>query len=119
MQGKLEYNERKLARRNDPRTSKDAAQAFKVSKDSQRFKMLRQFVMDRYAGGKGIADEDAAIQAQITRIDAGHKRAAELRRDGLIEVVGEAMGKYGTPVRICTATEDGCTAYEHANRGEE
>ncbi len=118
MQGKLQFTERKLARRNDSRTSKDAAKAFKISKDTQRFRLLKQFVMDRYAGGKGIADEDAAIQAQIPRIDAGHKRAAELRRDGLIEVVGEIMGNHGTPVRVCSATTDGCTAYEYANRGE-
>jgi hypothetical protein len=116
MQGKLEFTERKLARRTDPRTSKLAANVNKIAKNTQRFLILREFVMDKYAGGNGIADENAAIRAQIPRIDAGHKRAAELRRDGFIEVVGEIMGKYGTPVRICTATAHGCSIYESSNR---
>ena len=117
MQGKLSFKgELPLARKRDPETSKIAARSFNISRKSQRFTLLEQFVKDQYSGGRGVSDEDAAMQAQLPRLDSGHKRAAELRRDGLIMVVGEVMGKHGTPVRVCTATQAGCTAYEQAKQ---
>ena len=105
--------QRKLsARKSDPQTSKDAARKYPLTKESQRFRLLAEFVRDAYAGGQGISDEGAAQSAQLARLDAGHKRGSELRSDGLIAPVGIQDGQYGCQVRVCTATKQGIMAYE-------
>lgn len=102
------------ARTTDPKTSKDAAKKFTLQRSTQRFRLLQEFVRDAYAGGLGISDEGAAIRAQLSRLDSGHKRGAELRAAGLIEPVGVTKGAHGCDVRICTATQEGCLRYEQA-----
>ena len=116
MQGELDFTT-PAARTTDPSTSHIAARRWKVQRGTQRFMLLEQFVQDKRIGGGGVSDEDAAIRAGLPRLDAGHKRAAELRSANLIEVVGQRLGLHGTPVRVCTATAEGCRLYDQATRG--
>ena len=109
MQGELDFTT-SAARTTGPRTSHLAARRWKVQRGTQRFMLLEQYVQCGQLGGGGISDEEAAMLARLPRIDAGHKRAAELRRAGLIKVVGQKMGSHGTPVSICLATAEGIQA---------
>lgn len=101
-----------LARRTDPETSKKAAAKFVFARNSQKAKLLEAFARDAYDAGSGLSDEEAARMAGLQRLDAGHKRCAELRSAGLIEAVGDKMGDHGCAVRICKATMRGIAAHE-------
>jgi hypothetical protein len=116
MQQKIDFST-SGARVSDPETSHRAAKRWTVQRGSQRFMLLEQFVQDKRGGGGGVSDEDAAILAGLPRLDSGHKRAAELRQAQWIEVVGQRQGLHGTPVRVCTATDDGCRIYDQLMRG--
>ena len=102
----------KLAKRSDPRTSHAAAKKSPLKRTAQKFKALEQFVLDRYAGGKGISDREAAKRAGFRCLESGSKRSSELRVETLIEFVGSVEGDYGCQVRTSTATDAGCRAYE-------
>lgn len=103
---------RKLARQKDPWTSHEAANKSPMKRTAQKFKALEQFVLDRYSGGKGITDREAAKRACFKCLESGPRRASELRGDHLIEIVGSVTGDFGSTVRTSTATAAGCKAYE-------
>ncbi len=93
-------HQRIAARATDPSTSKEAATKFGAARGSQRFKLLAAFCLSEQA----LSDEEAASRAGLT---TGHKRCAELRKAGLIEVVGKKPGPSGCQVRTCQPTSQG------------
>jgi hypothetical protein len=93
-------HQRIAARSTDPSTSKEAATKFGAARGSQRFKLLAEFCKAE----QPLSDEEAAFKAGLT---TGHKRCAELRKAGLIQVVGKKTGPSGCKVRTCTPTSQG------------
>lgn len=93
-------HQRIAARSTDPSTSKEAATKFGAARGSQRFKLLAAFCLAHEA----LSDEEAAAKAGLK---TGHKRCAELRKAGLIEVVGKKTGPSGCKVRTCQPTAHG------------
>jgi len=74
-----------LARRSDPATSRDAAEALEVAR-----RVYRQ-LLDAFgsAGDAGLTDEEAIARAGLDSSGGWWKRCSELRGLGLIEPTGE------------------------------
>ena len=104
-------HQRIAARATDPATSKEAATKFGAARGSQRFKLLAAFCL----ASQPLSDEEAASNAGLR---TGHKRCAELRKAGLIEVVGKKAGPSGCQVRTCQPTSQGLKEWNINTGGE-
>lgn len=99
-----DYDERKgRARRDDPKTSHEGAEAVAYRAGSHKAKLIEVF--SRYP--EGLTDEEAASHANLLR--AGYwKRCGELREDGLIEPTGDTrVGEAGVSRMVCRITAKG------------
>lgn len=78
-------------RDDDPWTSKEADQAVRVTAKNQRGKLLLSYFKDHYGLSQGLTDEQAAVDAGLTR-SCYWKRCGELRDGGWIEPVLDEDG---------------------------
>lgn len=98
---------RRLARASDPETSKEAAQAHRYRRGSQKYQLLVAYLQAHQDGLIGLTDEDAASRAGLTQVGFW-KRCSDLRSDGMIAPTGRtfvlASGLVG---QICSITPAG------------
>lgn len=107
------------ARKNDPETSREAAETVNVSRD--RRAVLFSLYMESDLSDDGIFDALEHPQSDDERMPHGtaqsiRSRRAELMRDGLVEVV---TYDDGTPVYGRTACGRRCRVYRLTHDGHE
>lgn len=86
------------ARSTDPSTSSRAAEHVAYKVGSHKARLLAEYRKHPM----GLTDDEAAAAAGLPA--GAWKRCSDLRADGAISVVGEKMGRHGTPVGICAVT---------------
>jgi hypothetical protein len=102
-----------MSRRDDPPTSKGAAQIVKTNAKTQRFQLLKAYFDHRLFSA--LTDDQAAEFCGLRTIisNSWWKRCSELRNLGLIKQVGTAISPFtGVERMTCEITNEGIILIE-------
>ena len=97
----FDTNPTHIARSTDPETSRKAAERVAYRSGTHKARLLAEY---RAVYPNGLTDDEAG---DLVGLMGAWKRCADLRNDGMIEPFDVKMGRYGTEVRVCRATERG------------
>lgn len=108
VKGILERHPAPRSRKKDPKTSKAAEKATRITAGSQKHLLLAVYS----AAPEGLTADEAAVKMRWERSGVGYwKRVSDLINDGFIVDTGDTRaGLSGQKQRVCRITEEGIGA---------